>query len=159
MYPSKQSDKLSAMKGMKINAAFWDTSAIVPLCVRQDISQYLRKLWRNTNRIIVWWGTSIETRSAVSRLYQGNFIDARGLQFALARFEVIRRKWAEIVPSEKVREIAENLPDAYGRRALDSCQLAAALVWCNGKPNGRIFVCDDAKLSIAAQKMGFFVKP
>ena len=144
---------------MKTNAAFWDTSVIVPLCVRQDISQDVRRLWRNSRRVIVWWGTTIEVRSALSRLYQGNFIDARGLQFALTRFEIIRRKWAEIVPSEKVRRIAENLPDAYGLRALDSCQLAAALVWCNEKPSGRFFVCDDSKLSIAAQKMGFFIKP
>ena len=144
---------------MKTNAAFWDTSAIVPHCVRQDISQDVRQLWRNTSRVIVWWGTTIEVRSAVSRLYQGHYIDAGGLQFALARLEIIRRKWAEIVPSEKVRKIAENLPDAYGLRALDSFQLAAALVWCNEKPGGRIFVCDDSKLSIAAQKTGFSIKP
>jgi uncharacterized protein len=156
---SKQSDKLSGMKGMKTNAAFWDTSVIVPLCVRQDISQDVRRLWRKTSRVVVWWGTSIEVRSAISRLYQGNFIDSQGLQFALARLELIRRKWAEIVPSEKMRQIAETLPDAYGLRALDSCQLAAALVWCNEKPNGRLFICDDAKLSEAARKLGFSIKP
>ena len=144
---------------MKTSAAFWDTSTVVPLCVRQDISQDVQRLWRNTSRVIVWWGTTIEVRSAVSRLYQENFIDSKGLQFALARLEIIRRKWAEIVPSEKVRDIAETLPDAYGLRALDSCQLAAALVWCNEKPNGRFFVCDDTKLSVAAQKAGFSVKP
>ncbi len=144
---------------MKTNAAFWDTSAIVPLCVQQDTSQDFRSLWRKTSRVIVWWGTTIEVRSAVSRLYQQKFIDAKGLQYALARFDVMRRKWAEIVPSEKMREIAEMLPDAYGLRALDSCQLAAALVWCNEKPNGRLFVCDDPKLSEAARKSGFSVEP
>ena len=81
------------------------------------------------------------------------------MQYALARLEVMRRKWAEIVPSEKVRNLAETLPDAYGLRTLDSCQLAAALVWCNEKPNGRFFVCDDTKLSVAARKAGFSVKP
>lgn len=144
---------------MKTNPTFWDTSAVVPLCVRQDASRTFRQLWRKTSRVIVWWGTTIEVRSAVSRLYQEKFIDAGGLQFALARLAVMRRKWAEIVPSEKVRDIAEMLPDAYGLRALDSCQLAAALVWCNEKPNGRLFVCDDTKLSIAAQKAGFSIKP
>jgi uncharacterized protein len=144
---------------MKTNATFWDTSAIVPLCVRQNASQTFRQLWRKSSRVIVWWGTTIEVRSAISRIHQERFIDARGLQFALARLEVMRRKWAEIVPSEKVRNIAETLPDAYGLRALDSCQLAAALVWCNEKPNGRIFVCDDTKLSIAAQKAGFSINP
>ena len=144
---------------MKTSPAFWDTSAIVPLCVRKTASQDFRILWRKTSRVIVWWGTTIEVRSAVSRLHQEKFIDAKGLQYALARLEVMRRKWAEIVPSEKVRNLAETLPDAYGLRALDSCQLAAALVWCNEKPNGRFFVCDDTKLSVAARKAGFSVKP
>jgi hypothetical protein len=159
MSPPKQSDKSSEMKEMKTNAAFWDTSVIVPFCVHQDISQDLRQLWPKTSRVVVWWRTSIEIRSAVRRLFEESFIDAGGLQFALARLKVIRRKWAEIVPSEKVRAIAENLPDAYGLRALESCQLAAALVWCNEKTNGRIFVCDDSKLSIAVQKLGFSIKP
>lgn len=144
---------------MKTNTSFWDTSSIIPLCVRQDTSQAFRSLWRKTNRIIVWWGSTIEVRSAISRLLQEEGIDARGLQFALARLEQIRQEWAEIMPSEKVRALAETLPDSYGLRALDSCQLAAALVWCNEKPNGRLFVCDDSKLSIAAQKAGFSVKP
>lgn len=144
---------------MKTSAAFWDTSAIVPLCVRQGSSQAFRQLWRKSGRVVVWWGTSIEIRSAVSRLNQDRLIDSKGLQFALVRLEAMRRKWAEIVPSEKVREIAETLPDSYGLRALDSFQLAAALVWCNERPNGRLFICDDVKLSVAAQKAGFSIEP
>lgn len=144
---------------MKTNVAFWDTSAIVPLCVRQDSSRDFRRIWRKTSRVIVWWGTTIEVRSALSRLHQEKSIDAGGLQFALARLEVMRRKWGEIVPSEKMRDLAETLPDTYGLRALDSCQLAAALVWCNEKPKGRIFVCDDLKLTEAARKAGFSIKP
>lgn len=144
---------------MKTNASFWDTSAIVPICVRQDTSQTFRASWRKTGRVVVWWGTTIEVRSAVSRLLQEKGIDARGLQFAIARLEQIRQEWAEIVPSEKVRTLAETLPDSYSLRALDSCQLAAALVWCNEKPKGRLFICDDSKLSTAAQKAGFSVKP
>jgi hypothetical protein len=51
------------------------------------------------------------------------------------------------------------LPDAYGLRALDSFQLAAALVWCNEKPKSGVFVCDDPKLSVAARTVGFTVVP
>ncbi|PYS52377.1 MAG: hypothetical protein DMF68_01790 [Acidobacteria bacterium] len=64
-----------------------------------------------------------------------------------------------MMPSAKVRSLAERLPDAYGLRALDSFQLAAALVWCNEKPKNRVFVCDDSKLSMAAQTVGFTVVP
>ena len=64
-----------------------------------------------------------------------------------------------MTPSDRARNIAEGLPDVYGLRALDSFQLAAALVWCNEKPKNRAFVCHDSKLSAAAQTAGFTVVP
>ncbi len=144
---------------MKTNVAFWDTSAVVPLCVRQDSSQNFGRLWKKTGRVAVWWGTPIEIRSALNRLNREKFINAQGLEFAIARLEAMRRKWREITPSEKVRNMAEALPGTFNLRALDSFQLAAALVWCNGNPKGRLFVCDDVKLAEAAQRAGFSVKP
>jgi predicted nucleic acid-binding protein len=143
----------------KAVSAFWDTSAIVPLCCQQNLSQSMRKRWRETARVVVWWGTTVEVRSAISRLHAEGVITAKGRQQALARLEVLRQEWHEITPSEKTRRLAEGLPDAYGLRALDSFQLAAALVWCSEKPKNRIFVCDDAKLSAAAQTVGFTVAP
>lgn len=143
----------------KINSAFWDMSAIVPLCCQQNLSQSMRKQWRETARVIVWWGTTIEVRSAISRLYSEGILTVKGRQHALARLEVLRQEWREMMPSDKVRSLAEGLPDAYGLRALDSFQLAAALVWCNEKPKNRVFVCDDSKLSVVAQTVGFSVVP
>lgn len=143
---------------MKTSAGFWDTSALLLLCVRQAKSQEFRKLWQRTDRIVVWWGTTVEMRSALSRLHRGNEITTKGLQFALARLDAMRPQWREITPSDKLREIAESLPDAYGVKSLDAFQLAAALVWCNEKPKGRLFICDDTQLSEAARKAGFTVK-
>ncbi len=143
---------------MKTKTDFWDTSAIVPLCVKQDSTQKFRNLWRKSNSVVVWWGTTVEIRSALSRLNCDGFIDLNGLQFALARFEAMRKQWREILPNDKMREIAESLPDAYGLRALDSFQLAAALIWCKEKPKNRVFVYDDFRLIEAAQKAGFTVK-
>jgi len=144
---------------LKAGRAFWDTSAVVPLCCQQNLSQSTRKLWRETARVVVWWGTTVEVRSAISRLHSEGLLTARGRQQALARLEVLRQEWREMMPGDKVRSLAEGLPDAYGLRALDSFQLAAALVWCNGKPKNRVFVCDDSKLSAAAQAVGFTVVP
>jgi len=62
-----------------------------------------------------------------------------------------------VEPKIRVREIAETLPQIYGLRALDSFQLAAALVWCKEKPRNRPFVCYDDKLAKAAEKAGFTV--
>lgn len=143
----------------KTESAFWDTSVIVPLCCQQSLSQSLRKRWRETARVVVWWGATVEVRSAISRLHAEGALTAKGRQHALARLEVLRQEWREMMPSDKARSIAEGLPDAYGLRALDSFQLAAALVWCNEKPKSRVFVCDDSKLSAAAQAAGFTVVP
>jgi hypothetical protein len=140
-------------------SAFWDTSAIVPLCCQQKLSQSMRKRWRETARVVVWWGTSVEVRSAVSRLHSEGVLTVKGRQHALARMEVLRQEWREMMAGDKVRSLAEGLPDAYGLRALDSFQLAAALVWCNERPKNRVFVCDDSRLSLAAQTVGFNVVP
>jgi hypothetical protein len=104
-------------------------------------------------------GTTVEVRSAISRLHGEGVLTAKGQQHALARLEVLRQEWREMMPSDRARSLAEGLPDAYGLRALDSFQLAAALVWCNEKPKNRVFVCDDSKLSVAAQIVGFTVVP
>lgn len=143
---------------MKTNTSFWDSSALVPLCVRQPSSQNFRKMWRASDRISVWSGSTVEIRSALSRLHREDLIDDKGLQFCISRLEAMRMQWREIVTSEKLRSIAEALPDNYGLRALDSFQLAAALIWCKEKPKGRLFICDDIRLSEAARKAGFTVK-
>jgi len=64
-----------------------------------------------------------------------------------------------VLPSDRVRGIAETLPEQYGLSALDSFQLAAALLWCKEQPRGRFFVCCDARLAEAATKAGFDVLP
>lgn len=64
-------------------------------------------------------------------------LTVKGRQQALARLEILRQEWREVMPSDKVRSLAEKLPDGYGLRALDSFQLAAALVWCKEKPKNQ----------------------
>lgn len=144
---------------MRTNNGFWDSSALVPLCVRQTDSQQFRQIWRESSHIIVWSGATVEIRSALARLHRENAIDAKGLQFAIRRLEAMRRQWREIITGDRLHSIAEGLPDTYSLRALDSFQLAAALVWCKEKPRGRFFICDDLRLSEAAQKAGFTIKP
>jgi hypothetical protein len=114
---------------------------------------------RRIKRIAAWWGTPIESRSAFSRLLREGKMTARGLNQAIARLEVQRASWIEVLPSERVREIAETLPEQYGLRALDSFQLAAGLVWCREQPRGRWFVCADNRLAEVATKVGFSVFP
>lgn len=52
---------------------------------------------------------------------------ARGLKQAATLLEVHHASWIEVLPSDRVREIAETLPEHYGLRALDSFQLLLRL--------------------------------
>jgi predicted nucleic acid-binding protein len=119
----------------------------------------MRRIARRIKRVAAWWGTTVEAQSAFSRLVRDGKMTARGLKQAVARLEVQRAAWIEVLPSDRVREIAETLPEQYGLRALDSFQLAAALVWCKEQPRGRWFVCCDVRLADAATKTGFDVIP
>jgi hypothetical protein len=71
----------------------------------------------------------------------------------------LRTAWDEILPTENLRSLAEELPDAHRLRAADAAQLAAALVWCRERPKQRPFVCFDERLRHAAGELGFRVRP
>ena len=45
----------------------------------------------------------------------------------------------------------------HALRAGDALQLAAALIWCDMRPQGRAFVCADEALTAAAEAEGFAV--
>lgn len=141
----------------KVPQSFWDTSALVALCCPHPSSAMVRRVARQTSRIVVWWGTPVEMSSAFSQLVRTGDLDDRELSHALKRKSVLGRQWDEIEPSERLRDVAERLPDQYGLRALDALQLAAALVWCKEKPRHRPFASFDQRLARAAAKAGFNV--
>ena len=139
--------------------AFWDSSAIVPLCCAQSASVQGRRLLARLGRIVAWWGTTIEARSAFARLVRDRQLNSAQRATAITLLDQLRRSWDEILPTEAVRAIAESLPDDCGVGAGDAWQLAAALVWCTERPRGRPFVCLDQRLAEAASAMGFMVHP
>jgi predicted nucleic acid-binding protein len=139
--------------------AFWDTSAIVALCCSQAATAQGRQLRREAKRIVVWWGTPVEARSAFARLVREGQMTTEERARAVKLLGQLRAAWDEILPTEKVRSIAEDLPDAHGLRAADAAQLAAALVWCRERPKQRPLVCFDEHLRAAATALGFSVRP
>ena len=139
--------------------AFWDSSAIVPLCCAQSGTAQGRRLLADLGRIVAWWGTSVEARGAFARLVRDGDLTPVQRVKAIKLLDQLRRSWDEILPTEAVRVIAESLPDDYALRAGDAWQLAAALVWCRERPRRRPFVCLDKRLAKAASDMGFTVHP
>ncbi len=138
--------------------AFWDASAIVPLCCSQPATTRGRKLLGETRRMIVWWGTPVEAHSAFARLVREGHLTAAERTSAIRRLNQLRVSWDEILPSDKVRSKAEELFDDYNVRAADALQLAAALVWCRERPKRRPFVCFDERLGKVAEEVGFIVR-
>lgn len=137
-----------------IEAAFWDSSAILPLCVEAQASAVADELFKQYS-MLVWWGTSVEIHSAIARLQRMRQIIAKDASDALVQLDNLTRHWQEIEPSDSLREFAEGLPARYGLRAADAFQLAAASTWTMHRPTDRSFISGDQKLLDAARQMGF----
>jgi len=141
---------------MSMELAFWDASALVPLCVHENNSRQAQRQLRQSLPV-VWWASSVEVHSAVARLHrQGKLRDVEK-NGALARLDVLSRAWREILPSDSLRDLARQLLDIYELRAADSMQLAAALTWCQHHPSRRAFLSADQRLSKCATAAGFSV--
>jgi len=79
---------------------FWDTSALVPLLVREPASDRMRALATDATEIVVWWGTSLEVLSAFARREREGTIRPREVQQSRAELQILRSVWTEIHPSE-----------------------------------------------------------
>ena len=134
--------------------AFWDTSALVPLCVQQKPSPAVRQLLEQ-HELAVWWATPVEMRSAFERLLRMDQLTIPEHAAAGVRLEKLRRGWRELQPSEALRAQAETLLMSYPLKAADALQLAAAWIWCSGDPQSCVFVSGDTQLLEAARQVGF----
>jgi predicted nucleic acid-binding protein len=138
---------------------FWDSSAIIPLCLKEPASETIRTLAKSDEDIIVWWGTKIECLSALSRRRREGSISADAERRARNALKALASAWSEVQPTEIVRRRSERLLMVHPLRAADSLQLAAALVWSEDRPQGLEFISLDKNLCEAAFKEGFTVIP
>jgi len=141
---------------VKKSTAFWDASALVPLCVYEAASRHAQSHLRRFAPV-VWWGSLVEVHSAICRLHRDKGISDLDKQGAVARLRLLNRGWREILPDDQIRDLAMQLLDAHSLRAADSLQLAASLTWCEQRPSKRNFICGDQGLAKAADSVGFSV--
>jgi len=136
--------------------AFWDASALVPLCIHEITSRQAHARLR-AFLPVVWWGSLVEVHRAIARLHRAGRLKDIERQGALERLNMLNQGWREILPTDEVRSLAARLLDIHDLRAADSVQLAAALTWCQQRSDKRPFVCDDQRLSKAAAEAGFSI--
>lgn len=142
-------------RGPPVN--FWDTSGIMALVVDEPRRMFARSILEGDDRMAVWWGSSIEYVSAVSRRIRDGTLKEDQIAALVHYLEELSRRWCEVQPDSKIKESAQTLVLRYPLRAADSLQLAAALAIAENDPGSIGFVCFDARLNAAANQEGFTV--
>ncbi|MEW5915109.1 MAG: type II toxin-antitoxin system VapC family toxin [Gemmatimonadota bacterium] len=136
---------------------FWDSSAIVPLLVRQSTSEKVDRWFAADGSVVAWTLTPVEVTSALWRLVRTNTIaeeDVYGVDARAAEFMAASHV---IVDVEAVKSVAQRLLRVHQLRAADALQLGAALFWSDPRKSGATLHTLDERLAIAARREGFEV--
>jgi len=136
---------------------FWDSSALVPLCVEEPSTQAVTHLFSSDPQAAVWWATPVECASALARLERdGSMTDAAATE-AFARLAALSAAWIVVEPLDEIREIAQRLLRMHPLRAADALQIAAAWLAAERRPASLTLVTLDERVATAARKEGFQV--
>jgi len=138
---------------------FWDSSALIPIVVREGRSPLVETLATDDPEMIVWWASPVECGSAVHRLRREGVFTPTAAAQVLAGLAAVLDAANAVQPGDEVRAKALRLLRVHPLRAADALQLAAALLWTRERPGGRDFVCLDERLRTAAAIEGFQVLP
>ena len=138
---------------------FWDSSALVPLFVTQAGSQQLGALANDDPDIVTSWITQVECWSAFARLVREGEITSAEAEDARRVLSSLAEEMTEVALDEEARSAAGRLLRMHPLRASDSLQLASAILWARGHPDGHVFICLDSRLAEAARLEGFTVLP
>ncbi len=138
---------------------FWDSSGIIPLCLKEQMSEAVKRLIKSDEDLVVWWTTRVECLSALSRRRREGTLSTSAELKAKTILSALSAEWSEIQPGELVRQRAERLLAIHSLRSADAFQLAAALIWAQESPQDLEMVCLDQNLREAAHKEGFTILP
>jgi predicted nucleic acid-binding protein len=138
---------------------FWDSSALIPLLIREKSSEELGHLLANDHQIVASIITPIEIQSALWRRRHHDELDVDQHTEAEQTFAKVSEAWSEVSDIFSTRQIALDLITRHVLRAADALQLAAALVACGHDPTHLPFVSLDRDLIVAARAEGFTVLP
>jgi predicted nucleic acid-binding protein len=136
---------------------YWDSSALLPLLVRESYSDRMAEILADDPAMATWWGASVECVSAIARLERDASLDSRDVREALERLKEAAQTWSEVPPTPTVREQAIRLLRLHRLRAGDALQLAAAIVAADFEPSTLEFVTLDARQAAAAEREGLRV--
>jgi hypothetical protein len=138
---------------------FWDSSALIPLLIREKSSETMRAILINDRHIAASVITPVEIESALwRRRHHGDF-DAEEHSDAEETFAELTRSWSEIGDIIIARGIALDLLSRHVLRAADAIQLATAVIAAGSNRVPLAFITLDRELAAAARAEGFAVLP
>jgi hypothetical protein len=137
--------------------AFWDSSALIPLCVRQIHSARARQLYTSYG-VAVWWATPVEMMSGLTRLERMGEIGRDEFTAAKQAAQALAKIWDSVEASPSIAAQASSLLEIHPLRAADALQLAAAMDYFEQTPRGYVFITADQRLADAARRSGFSVE-
>lgn len=142
---------------MTLTPAFWDSSALLPLCVPQIRSQKAAALYERF-AVVAWWASEVEILSGLSRLRRMGDISHE--QFAAGKklATIVAGDWSPLNLTASIVPDASSMLEQYPLRAADALQVAAALVACEHYPGGYAFITADLRQAEAARQVGFAVE-
>ncbi len=138
---------------------FWDSSGIVPLGVRERMTDRMLALLEEDRELTVWAMTTVEAAAALWRRRRAEEITEAERLVAEGFLNGLAASWREVTDVAAVVARARRLVSVHPLRAGDAAQLAAALFACNEIPGNLPFVTLDDRLAEAARKEGFQVLP
>jgi predicted nucleic acid-binding protein len=138
---------------------FWDSSALVPLVIQQPGSKQADVWFAADARIALWTLSIVEVASALWRLEREGVLDEAAARAAEARALELAAASHTVVDVDGTKALAQRLLRVHPLRAADALQLAAAVVWAGGQPQGKTLLTFDERLASAARREGFEVSP
>lgn len=136
---------------------FWDTSAIVPLVIRQSASGKADRWYGEDPSVAIWTLTTIEITSALWRLRREEALTEEDARAAELRVEELASASYIVADVDSVKALAARLLRVHALRAADALQLGAALVWAGARADGKTLHTLDERLALAARREGFSV--
>ncbi len=135
---------------------FWDSSALVSLCVEEIFTSRAECLYLDDPQMGVWWASPIECASAFARWRREGSIELEAEEEARATLSALADRWYEVQPTENVRLNALRLLRLHSLSTGDALQLAAAITLAGMPAAGEIVTFDD-RLADVARLEGFRV--
>ena len=84
--------------------SFWDSSAVVPLCVYESQSESMRALLVEQTEMVAWWATLVECEAAIARQRRSDVLSDSADRAAQERLRKLAKGWLSIDLRAAVRD-------------------------------------------------------